>query len=43
MMGRGTEKGPIYGTSSDLYFKEGVIDVLTFMLQAIYNFIAFKG
>ena len=27
MIGRGTEQGPIYGAISDLYFKEGAVDV----------------
>ena len=27
MIGRGTEQGPIYGAISDLYFKEGPVDV----------------
>ena len=27
MIGRGTEEGPIYGAISDLYFKEGPVDV----------------
>lgn len=27
MIGRGTEEGPIYGAISDLYFKEGAVDV----------------